>query len=134
MLDAEQLRRFREDGFLVLEGLVPASRCDGLRARAADLVRGFDPGELRLDPRHLRALLPDRRRLRRGDAGTEEEDRGGREDHEAEDGGKAPEGQEDGPACRRGGRRTSWRPARDGTNGVCARKRPDRTSQRGRCR
>jgi hypothetical protein len=33
--------RFERDGFLVLPGLVPATECDDLRARMADLVAAF---------------------------------------------------------------------------------------------
>jgi phytanoyl-CoA hydroxylase len=39
---ASQLERFRRDGFLVLEGFVPAEACDGLRARMSDLLAGLD--------------------------------------------------------------------------------------------
>jgi phytanoyl-CoA hydroxylase len=42
LTDAE-LARFRADGFLVLDGFVPAERCDRLRARAEALVAGFQP-------------------------------------------------------------------------------------------
>jgi phytanoyl-CoA hydroxylase len=42
MLTAAQKARFDRDGFLVLEELIPASRCDALRARADELVEGFD--------------------------------------------------------------------------------------------
>jgi phytanoyl-CoA hydroxylase len=37
-LTAAELARFRADGFLVLDGFVPADRCDRLRARASTLV------------------------------------------------------------------------------------------------
>src|SRR5688572_26507422 len=37
------LARFRRDGFLVIEGFVPPERCDRLRARAGQLVAGFEP-------------------------------------------------------------------------------------------
>ena len=42
-----QKARFAEDGYLVLEGFVPDDACDRVRARAAELVSGFEPGELR---------------------------------------------------------------------------------------
>jgi phytanoyl-CoA hydroxylase len=45
MLSADQLAAFRRDGFLRLEGFVDPAACDALRARAAELVAGFDPGE-----------------------------------------------------------------------------------------
>jgi phytanoyl-CoA hydroxylase len=35
--------RFERDGFLVLEGFADPAACDALRARAAELVAGFDP-------------------------------------------------------------------------------------------
>ncbi len=43
MLRADQLERFRRDGFLVLDGFVEGAACDALRARAEELVAGFDP-------------------------------------------------------------------------------------------
>jgi phytanoyl-CoA hydroxylase len=43
-LTAEQLARYRRDGFLVLEGFVPPDECDRLRQRAGELVEGFEPG------------------------------------------------------------------------------------------
>src|SRR5436190_19637069 len=39
-LDIDQYHR---DGFLLLENFVSAQACDALRARAAELVRDFDP-------------------------------------------------------------------------------------------
>jgi len=36
---------FERDGFLVLEGFVKSEACDALRARAGELVAGFDPTE-----------------------------------------------------------------------------------------
>jgi phytanoyl-CoA hydroxylase len=42
-LSAEQLARYRQDGFLVIEDFVPAAVCDGLRAQMAELLAGFDP-------------------------------------------------------------------------------------------
>jgi phytanoyl-CoA hydroxylase len=41
---AAQLARYRDDGFLVLPGFVDAAACDALRARALELVAGFEPG------------------------------------------------------------------------------------------
>lgn len=37
------LAQYDRDGFLVLEDFVSAEACDSLQARAAELVRGFDP-------------------------------------------------------------------------------------------
>jgi len=35
---------YEQDGFLVLEGFLPAADCDALQARAAELVAGFEAG------------------------------------------------------------------------------------------
>jgi phytanoyl-CoA hydroxylase len=43
MLTPEQLERYGRDGFLVLEDFVSAGECDLLRARAEELVAGFEP-------------------------------------------------------------------------------------------
>ena len=43
MLSAKELERYDRAGFLVLEKFVTAEDCDRLRARAGELVRGFDP-------------------------------------------------------------------------------------------
>ena len=37
---------FERDGFLVLPGFVDGSACDALRARMAELVDAFEPGEV----------------------------------------------------------------------------------------
>lgn len=47
MLTDEQLAAWERDGFLVLEDFVAAAHCDELKARAAELIAGFDPGEVR---------------------------------------------------------------------------------------
>jgi phytanoyl-CoA hydroxylase len=44
MLTPEQLSAYERDGFLVLEDFASASECDRLRARADELVEGFEPG------------------------------------------------------------------------------------------
>jgi phytanoyl-CoA hydroxylase len=46
MLTPEQLSDYERDGFLVLEDFVAADECDRLRARADELVAGFEPGEV----------------------------------------------------------------------------------------
>ena len=46
MLTPEQLSAYERDGFLVLEEFVAAPECDRLRARADELVEGFEPGEV----------------------------------------------------------------------------------------
>lgn len=40
----EDRARYHADGFVVLRGFVDPERCDALRARAAELVRAFEPG------------------------------------------------------------------------------------------
>ena len=37
---------FEQDGYLVVPGFVPASECDALRARMAELLEAFEPGEV----------------------------------------------------------------------------------------
>jgi phytanoyl-CoA hydroxylase len=46
-VSAPDLEAYARDGFLVLEGFLPAADCDALQARAAELVTGFDPGPVR---------------------------------------------------------------------------------------
>jgi phytanoyl-CoA hydroxylase len=43
MLTAEQIQKYKEDGYLVLRNFIEASGCDRLRRRAEELVRDFDP-------------------------------------------------------------------------------------------
>jgi phytanoyl-CoA hydroxylase len=45
-LTPEQLRRYREEGFLVIENFAPSAECDRLRERALSLVADFDPTEV----------------------------------------------------------------------------------------
>ena len=44
MLTPEQLSTYERDGFLVLEDFAGTDACDRLRARADELVEGFEPG------------------------------------------------------------------------------------------
>ncbi|HEX8191226.1 MAG TPA: phytanoyl-CoA dioxygenase family protein [Pyrinomonadaceae bacterium] len=44
MLTPAQLSAYERDGFLVLEGFAAGEDCDRLRARADELVEGFEPG------------------------------------------------------------------------------------------
>jgi phytanoyl-CoA hydroxylase len=46
ILDSAQIAAYDRDGFLVLANFVSQEACDQLRARAAELVREFDPGGL----------------------------------------------------------------------------------------
>src|SRR5438094_10665092 len=41
-MDERLIEQYEQNGFLVLEDFVEASRCDRLRARAEELVRDFD--------------------------------------------------------------------------------------------
>lgn len=47
MLTAAQIESYERDGFLVVPGFVAAEACDALRARAEELIAGFDPGSAR---------------------------------------------------------------------------------------
>ena len=42
-MNKKQLEQYDRQGFLVLRDFVSAEECDGLRARAAEMVREFDP-------------------------------------------------------------------------------------------
>jgi phytanoyl-CoA hydroxylase len=58
-LTADQVERYRAEGFLVLEGFAPASACDRLRARMEELLAGLDVEGVRTvfstdDQRHAR--------------------------------------------------------------------------------
>ena len=46
-MNATQLASYARDGFLVVPDFLPATDCDALQARAAELVAGFDPGPAR---------------------------------------------------------------------------------------
>lgn len=46
MLTSEQLAAWERDGFLVIEDFVSPERCDELKARAEELIAGFDPDEI----------------------------------------------------------------------------------------
>lgn len=43
MLTSDQLAAWERDGFLVVEDFVTPERCDELKARAEELIAGFDP-------------------------------------------------------------------------------------------
>ena len=46
IISEQQLDRYNQDGFLVLEGFVEPDACDELKARAEALVHEFDPAEV----------------------------------------------------------------------------------------
>ena len=46
MISERQLNDYHADGFVVFNDFVDASECDRLRARAEELVQGFDPKEI----------------------------------------------------------------------------------------
>jgi len=46
MVAASHRCRFERDGFLVLPGFVSADTCEALRARMAELIAAFEPGEV----------------------------------------------------------------------------------------
>src|SRR5256714_15613762 len=45
MLTTQQIAQYERDGFLVIEDFVSAADCAALRARAEELVAGFDPAD-----------------------------------------------------------------------------------------
>jgi phytanoyl-CoA hydroxylase len=47
MVAARHRERFERDGYLVLPQFVPVAECAAVRARMAELVEAFDPGEVR---------------------------------------------------------------------------------------
>jgi phytanoyl-CoA hydroxylase len=47
MLTERQRADYERDGFLVVEGFASAEACDTLRARADELIAGFDPDQIR---------------------------------------------------------------------------------------
>jgi phytanoyl-CoA hydroxylase len=46
MLTSDEVAAWERDGFLVIEDFVDPERCDELRARAHELIAGFDPDEV----------------------------------------------------------------------------------------
>jgi phytanoyl-CoA hydroxylase len=46
MVAASYRARFERDGYLVLPSFVPEAACDALRARMAELIEAFEPGEV----------------------------------------------------------------------------------------
>jgi phytanoyl-CoA hydroxylase len=46
IISKQQVMRYKETGFLVLEKFVDEASCDRLRARAEELVQQFDPAEM----------------------------------------------------------------------------------------
>src|SRR5688572_1579529 len=46
MITPQQLERYQNNGFLVLEGFAEEHECDALRGRAEQLVQGFEPAEV----------------------------------------------------------------------------------------
>lgn len=45
-ISRQQVAEYLDQGFLVLEGFVSEEECERLRARAGEMVRGFDPAEV----------------------------------------------------------------------------------------
>ena len=46
MITPQQLERYQNDGFLILEGFAGEHECDALRERAEQLVQEFEPAEI----------------------------------------------------------------------------------------
>ena len=66
-LRAEQISEYERDGFLILEDFVDAESCDRLRARAAELVREFDPSVVSVFSTHEQTRTSDDYFLGSGD-------------------------------------------------------------------
>src|ERR1051326_7169053 len=66
-LRAEQISEYERDGFLILEDFVDAESCDRLRARAAELVREFDPSVVSVFSTHEQTRASDDYFLGSGD-------------------------------------------------------------------
>ena len=46
MISSKHVKQYNDQGFLILDGFVDEADCDRLRARAEELVAGFDPAEV----------------------------------------------------------------------------------------
>jgi phytanoyl-CoA hydroxylase len=66
-LSVQQISAYDRDGFLVLENFVTAESCDRLRARAAELVREFDPSVVSIFSTHEQTRTSDDYFLESGD-------------------------------------------------------------------
>src|ERR1043166_6646589 len=66
-LSAEQISEYERDGFLIIEDFVDAGSCDRLRARAAELVREFDPSVVSVFSTHEQTRTSDDYFLGSGD-------------------------------------------------------------------
>jgi phytanoyl-CoA hydroxylase len=67
VLNVEQLANYERDGFLIIENFVSAESCDQLRARAAELVREFDPSVVSVFSTHEQTRTSDDYFLGSGD-------------------------------------------------------------------
>jgi phytanoyl-CoA hydroxylase len=67
MLSRDQIDAYERDGFFVLENFVSAESCDRLRARAAELVREFDPSVVSVFSTHEQTRTSDDYFLGSGD-------------------------------------------------------------------
>lgn len=67
MLSSDQIAAYERDGFLILENFVTADSCDRLRARAAELVREFDPSVVSIFSTHEQTRTSDDYFLESGD-------------------------------------------------------------------
>jgi phytanoyl-CoA hydroxylase len=68
MITPEQLEHYQTSGFLILEAFVEDDECDRLRARAAQLVREFDPaGVVSIFSTHEQSRVADDYFLTSGD-------------------------------------------------------------------
>ena len=68
MVSEQQLKDYGDQGFLVIENFADEAECDELRARAEELVQGFDPKEIvSIFSTHEQSRLTDEYFLTSGD-------------------------------------------------------------------
>src|SRR3954469_4287073 len=65
--DTSRADEFNRQGFLVLPGFVPAASCDALKARAEELVAGFQPETVSIFTTHEQTRTSDAYFLSSGD-------------------------------------------------------------------
>ena len=56
---SEQLKRYQTQGFLIVEGFADERECDGLRARAEELVHEFEPTKVSIFTTHEKSRIAD---------------------------------------------------------------------------
>jgi phytanoyl-CoA hydroxylase len=67
-LTRDQVEAWERDGFLAIPDAIPLDRCDGLMARAAEIVEAFDPQTVSIFSTHEQTRTSDDHFLASGDA------------------------------------------------------------------